>query len=743
MGRMNPKFLAILLGITLFICGGCEEEVIIPESSLSVSPSGPTATPDHPAVVSADQPVEISFSQKSSYMDSNGYLVDCEPHASIKVTVSKKTIHAKSLAELLAMSETTKVDDVHGNAPQSHRTEQTFQIGGQTVNFTLAYENYSYKNVAGQVMNMPYVLINKARWGEVNSDVLKYGGPHEVTPVTAVRIRSISPTRGSIMLEDLYEVVASFNLDVETIGEKTTNKQTYAFEVSYTATVERIFDYPDPTTTFDYSFSVAGSTTSIESPFVIKKGEDVQLEWNSRSTHTWYDTDVMGLRLYEEESFARADVSSTIDTISTYSFRDIKDMIPTSIEEPVISTEGGLVKGSQRFKIGTDDDKANQQVITVNWSYKNGNTITTKYGDVTMPSVKISAPEFLGVSTRQLRDDEVSEGIKGAEVTARLRQTFSTVNASDTRTQVVEYEVKHYILQDIVLKKVSYRKDWEWIDRTDSTAMAFYPIVYRDRTYSDGEVFTDTFIDNPHFVSWTSSIGPERYTTNGGSWGTIIYGQAEYNNQDNVYTSSVVVGVPAIGNLTSGIVEDGYRTQFPGVWDAYTLQKQFTADMQVPKDGIEIEGEYEVCRKANGWYVFEPEYYRQLNVYYVSSEPIITLSLLSNFIDAYIVIDDFKFSFLEGRNPMSLNYSVENDTYDGYYAKRFIHEGSTTFFGKQFYVSAEAIVYQRSGSRAPENKTTRATSKQSQSRYNTLPVPYLTTPRFIYGGKPKGVKGRY
>ena len=534
MGRKNPKLLAILLGMTLFVCGSCKEDEIIPEAAISVSASGPVATVDHPAVASADQPVEISFSQKSTYKDSNGYMVDCEPHASIKMTVSEKMVHAKNLAELMALTESSKVLDTNSKAPQSHGLEQTFQIGGQTVQFTTTYEVYSYKNAAGKVMELPYVKVNQARLGEAEPSVVEYGGPLEVTPVTAIRIRPITNTRGSILLEDLYEVVVSFNLDVETFDGKSTNKQTYAFEVTYTATVERMFEYPDPASTFDYSFSASGTTTSTKSPYLIRKGENVKLEWKGESAHTWYDTDVMGLRLFSDDCFARTDISATLDTISTYTFSNIEEMIPSAVEDPVVTTENNIVKGSQRFIIGTEKD--GQQIITVNWSFENGTSVSTNYGNVAMPYVTISAPEFLGVTMRQLNEDEAPEDVKGYEVTARLRQTFSTVNTDgvDTNqpsTQVVEYEVKHYIMQDIVLRQVGYRKDWEWIERTDTTALAFYPVVYRDRTYSNGEVFTDTFIDGPHVVGLSSTYGPEEYTTYGGVQGTVIYEQAEYDNQ--------------------------------------------------------------------------------------------------------------------------------------------------------------------------------------------------------------------
>lgn len=743
MGTKNPKLLAILLGMTLLVCGSCKEDEIIPEAVISVSTSGPTATVDHPAVVTADQPVNISFSQKSTYKDSNGYMVDCEPHASISMTVSEEAVHAKSFTELLAMTESKEDIGTMGNAPQSHGLVQTFKIGGQTVNFTTKYEIYSYKNDAGKVKELPYVKVNPARFGEADTTVIEYGGPHEVTPVSAVRIRPVKNTRGSMFIEDTYEVTASFNLDVETFDGKSTNRQTYAFEAVYTATVERIFEYPDPSTTFDYSFNATGTSPSTESPYVIRKGEYVQVEWQGRSTHTWYDTDVMGLRLFSDESFARADISSTLDTISTYTFSKIEDMIPTVIEEPVVNIEGGIVKGTQRFKVGKEED--GQQVISVNWSFEQGISVSTNYGEVAMPYVTISNPEFVGVKTRQLEKDELPEGVKGYEVTTRLRQTFSTVDAAEQSSQVVEYEVKHYIVQDIVLRQVSYRKDWEWIGSTDSTALAFYPVVYRDRTYSNSEVFTDTFIGSPHIVGFTSALGPVEYTTHGGALGTVLYEQAEYDNQDFSFSSNIRVGVVSVSNLSAGIVYDGYHTSFPGTWDAYKLEHQYTAAQQVPKEGIEIVGDYEPYPKANGWYVFEPEYLRRLLVYYANTNDILDLSLYARFADTYLVIDDFKFNYLDGRNPIKFDYRVEDASYNGYIAKRYIHEGSTTFFDKEFKVSAEALFYPRAGSRAAarDTNTSRIRANQQKLRHNTLPVPYQASPRFIYGGKPKGVNGRY
>ena len=96
---------------------------------------------------------------------------------------------------------------------------------------------------------------------------------------------------------------------------------------------------------------------------------------------------------------------------------------------------------------------------------------------------------------------------------------------------------------------------------------------------------------------------------------------------------------------------------------------------------------------------------------------------------------------------MTLNHIEASTTYESFIAKRYTHKGSTTFFGKNFEVMAVATIYQlpagfTRGAGADQQKRSSATSQRSR-RYNTLPVPYGPTPRFIYGGKPKGVKGRY
>ena len=745
------------MGIMLLVCSSCKEEEITPSSKLDFSASGPAATVSNPAVATADQPVNMSWSEKSSYTDSNGSTVDCAPQATFHLGVSKSIVKAKNIEELIAMKESSS-QDKSGSTPVKYQMSQTFEIGEQTVSFDMSYEAYSYKNAHQENVVMPYVKLNPVRYGEAKpTDNPDDEGHPVLSTVTGVRIRSANQTRGSVVIENLYDVIVSFNMETETVGESKTTKNNYAFEVKYQAWVESLYEFPDPKTTFDYSFGVVGGTVSKESPFVVSPGEKMELEWKGQSRHTWFNVAEMEQKLFSEESFARLDVSLAHDTISKYNTSKLEEMLPYTVSDPVHYEKDAVSKGTMQMTIKPLDEKLTTQTVTINWSYYNGSTAQTAYGDVKMPYMVLGDPELTSVETSPLESSSLPEGLSGYEVRLRFRQTFSTVNDETPHSEVVQYMVKYVIVEDIRLVQVKYRKDWEWIERTDSTAMAFYPVVYRDRIYTNGEVFTDTFIDDPHFVSWTSSIGPSRYTDEGGTlqWSNgrnAFYEAAEYENKDNSFTSSITVGVPRTSYVSTSVTSDGYTTPFPGVWDAYKRHKLLAAETRVPLDGVEVVGTYELSNQPSGWYLLEPVYVRELDLYTKDAsdptEPFLNLTLRSNFVDSYLIVDGIKMSYLEGRNKMTLSHTETTTTYGSLLAKQYTHKGSTTFFGKPFEVMATATIYQLPAgfTRAAgesDSQTRSAAAQQRSQRYNTLPVPYGPTPRFIYGGKPKGVKGRY
>ena len=297
LGRNNSPLLTFLMGIILLVAGSCKEEEITPSSKLDFSASGPAATADNPAVATADQPVNMSWTEKSSYTDYNGSIVDCTPRATFHLGVSKTIVKAKTIEELIAMKESLSRDK-SGSDPVRHQISQTFEIGEQTVSFDMSYEVYSYKNAHQEVVDMPYVKLNPVQYGEAKpTDNPDDEGHPVVSSVTSVRIRPAHQTRGSVIIENLYDVTVTFNMASETVGDPQSTKKTYSFEVKYQAWVESLYEFPDPKTTFDYSFGVVGGTASKESPFVVNPGEKMELEWKGQSRHTWFDVSEMEQKL--------------------------------------------------------------------------------------------------------------------------------------------------------------------------------------------------------------------------------------------------------------------------------------------------------------------------------------------------------------------------------------------------------------------------------------------------------------
>ena len=777
---------ALLMGLLIVLSVSCKEKEseIDPYSSITTNESGPTATDTNPAVATADHPVQLTWSQTSTYTDYDSKVVTCSPKASINMTVAQPHITVKDVKELTNLKETLTENKTQGTTmerdkttgkPTVYNSSQTYEIGGQTIKFDLSYEQYSYKNKHDLMVTMPYMQLGKVKYGEPKPDLKEAAKVPDLPYVTSIKIRPARDTRGSLILKDLYDVTVNFNLETETKeelknGTSKSTKHTYSFQASYQATVENVFEYPEPTTSMTYSFKQSADSTA-KSPYIIRGGEQLELEWSGQSRHVWFDVEAMEQKLFSGDPHAQIKVSLALDTLEAYNTSRIEDMIANvSASDPAYTDEGTEHKGHRTWTIIPANEKMGKQVMTLDWAYTRGDTVTTSYGKIPMPYLMVSDPEFIEVKIKRIEDDpNIPETVKLYEVTARIKQTFSVLNDSSLNNgqpykEEIEYQLKYMIVENIMLTKVAYRKDWKWLEPTDSTALAFYPIVYRDRTYSNSETFTDTFIDDPHFVNWTSVIGPAKYTDKGGSfqWGSknkIVYKAAEYSNKDTIFSSSVIVGVPRVAYESTKIVSDGYKTAFPGMWEEYIRHKNYGPETAVPLEGVEVVGNFEKSTRSSGWYIFEPQYYRQLDIIYNDPEledgTIVNLGLTSNFIDSYLVIDGFKVTFLEGRSQMNLSYKDEKVSYESNSARQITHEGSTTYFGKRFKVSSTAIVYQMpAGSQdsIPSNPstpsdttaTTRSVSTTSRaSALRHLPAPYARTPRFIYGGKPKGVKGRY
>ena len=99
---------AMLMGLLIVFSVGCKEKEIEPFGSVTTKETGPTATDSNPAVATADHPVQLSWTQQSTYTDYDSYVVNCAPKASINMTVSQPHIRVKDVKELTKLTESTR-----------------------------------------------------------------------------------------------------------------------------------------------------------------------------------------------------------------------------------------------------------------------------------------------------------------------------------------------------------------------------------------------------------------------------------------------------------------------------------------------------------------------------------------------------------------------------------------------------------------------------------------------------------
>ena len=91
-----------------------------------------------PAEVTADEPLNVTISQNSSYLDPDGTTFNCNPKATIKVTANFDTVFAKDINSLTKLIGTPSSNSSNsGDNPKNYVTEQSFNIGGQVVQFDL------------------------------------------------------------------------------------------------------------------------------------------------------------------------------------------------------------------------------------------------------------------------------------------------------------------------------------------------------------------------------------------------------------------------------------------------------------------------------------------------------------------------------------------------------------------------------------------------------------------------------
>ena len=236
-----------------------------------------------PAVATTSEPLEMSITQSSSYTDPDGTVYECEPKAEITLKANVDTVFVKDIKSLTVVSDDVNVkNSKEGENPVKHLTKQSFNIGGQTVEFDLAYEVYTYYNSEKKYVEMPYVKLNNANFGSAESVDTKNAGAVRLSNIS---IRPLKPATRSIEVTDTteYEVTARFNLEAETANLASTTKKTISFEVVYVGVVTETNTYPGAE--HSYNLTDAEGNPVESSSFAIEPNSSFELNINQASAY--------------------------------------------------------------------------------------------------------------------------------------------------------------------------------------------------------------------------------------------------------------------------------------------------------------------------------------------------------------------------------------------------------------------------------------------------------------------------
>lgn len=658
------------------------------EVSFEISTEGGTGsgTGTSPIEVAQGDTLGMTISQKSKYTDSEGTVFECEPKASICLFAELDTVFADKLEQLTAIQEKAEVQtSQEGQSPVTNRTLQKFQIGSQSVQFDLSYETYTYATADGNV-EMPYAMPHEAVFGNAGASD---EGERTRTVIRSISVKPLPKTRASVSDTTWYEVNAVFNLDVECMNTREASKQNLTFSVTYRGAVTTEIELSDPVKELSHTIQATGGTASISSPFVANLGEVMSLLFKQNSDYT----DAYG-NLLSCEPEARISLSAETDTLYVQEKEDLEG-VPAS-QNFVFNPSGEnplLYSATQRFELGT-------QHLQLEMSYEIYTATDVENNEIEMPYLKQNAtiPSAATVSELSTAIGEMAD-TTFYEVRVPIKLETVYVGTADENVQTTEI-VASYIgaivtwKEEPELVKVEYRTGYVWEEAHDNLPLLYYAKVYRDRYYSNGEVFTDEFVDVGHPVESVSSIYPEEETSldieNGEK---IIFHSYRREEKDSI---SIVYGeaeVPNLDLLTTDLSDDRYTTSPAGTWDDYLISKLYQNEF-ASIDASFCQQSWENCDMATGWYFKDIGYIRSIDVNYNGVSlwlDIRRYNLKPEFYDQYLAIDGKRIDFLKYQPQHTYNFTVE----DKGNSRIYKYECWSKFMGKTFYLATVDTIYEK------------------------------------------------
>lgn len=655
------------------------------EVSFEISTEGGTGsgTGTSPIEVAQGDTLGMIISQKSKYTDSEGTVFECEPKASICLFAELDTVYADKLEQLTAIQEKAEVQtSQEGQSPVTNRTLQKFQIGSQSVQFDLSYETYTYATADGNV-EMPYAMPHEAVFGNAGASD---EGERTRTVIRSISVKPLPKTRASVSDTTWYEVNAVFNLDVECMNTREASKQNLTFSVTYRGAVTTEIELSDPVKELSHTIQATGGTASISSPFVANPGEVMSLLFKQNSDYT----DAYG-NLLSCEPEARISLSAETDTLYVQTKEDLEG-VPAS-QNFVFNPSGEnplLYSATQRFELGT-------QHLQLEMSYEIYTATDVENNEIEMPYLKQNAtiPSAATVSELSTATGEMAD-TTFYEVRVPIKLETVYVGTADENVQTTEI-VASYIgaivtwKEEPELVKVEYRTGYVWEEAHHNLPLLYYAKVYRDRYYSNGEVFTDEFVDNGHMVGMGTFMSPDggSYALENGANINLQFSHNNVNDSINVYFYNIQVTSLDAVSANSG---DDVIYSEAGKWDEYLVSKLYEENSFILATDIPSNNQWETTERQTGWYFKDIRGYRRYNFNYqgptIMWDGCVVYQIDLVVYDQFLAIDGRLIDFLKYRPEYHYNFS-EQETESGLEHK---FECSFEFMGRNFYAAVIAHI---------------------------------------------------
>lgn len=646
-----------------------------------------TGTSTSPAEVSKGDTLNMVISQKSSYTDSDGTVFECEPKATIELFAKLDTVYVEELSQLTNVQDKSEVQtSKEGQDPVVNGINQKFLIGEQYVNFDLAYEVYNYRTVDGQTIEMPYVKLNQANFGSSGAAEASEPNARSETVVKSITVKPLPQTRASVSDTTWYEVNAIFNLDIECMNAKTENKQNLTFSVTYLGAVTREIDLSEPVKELSSTISVLSGTNNTSSPFLVNPREELSLLFKQNSTYT----DTYGNKMSCEPE-AKIKLFAQTDTIYA---KEKEELEGTPVSQDFVFTASGedpvLYSAVQLFELGS-------QNIQLEMSYEAYTAKDIENNEIEMPYLKQNATMPSAATVKELSTVTSSKAdTTFYDVRVPIKLETINVGTEDENIQTIELVVS-YIGAVVTLKevpelvRVEYRTGYVWEEAHHNLPLLYYAKVYRDRYYSNGEVFTDEFVDNGHMVGLVTSMNPEdgSYALENGANINLQFSHNNVNDSINVYFYNIQVTSLDAVSANSG---DDVIYSEAGKWDEYLVSKLYEGNSFILATDIPSNSQWETTERQIGWYFKDIRSYRGYNVNYQGPTimwdgcMIYQISLVVY--DQFLAIDGRLIDFLKYRPEYHYNFS-EQETESGLEHK---FECRFEFMGRNFYAAVIANI---------------------------------------------------